>query len=371
MPAILLGTACRDNQLGVEKRVANQPPQTQISAGPRDGATSTFYRVSISWWGTDSDGVVDHYEFILIDHPRATEVNAANPLEIMVPGIDDPRWIRTSATDTLLVTLADTLLRDPEPGPGESPEDVRQQAFERWHTYFIRAVDNDGAVDATPEYLSFNAKNFAPTIQLLPPARTNTILLGTPAIEFTWDGEDVGSPTGRPVATRWVLIESQLNRSSWASWPDSLYTLPERYEWSPWKEWNAEDGSGRRVVVQNLLRVGARQSPVSGYYIFAVQAKDEGGAITAVFDKDTPGKNNSALIRVTGPSGPRLIVDGGALGVHQFQGTGKRVRLELAYEQPIQMRWSADASQYGGTIAAYRYGWNLLNADDDVGWEQN
>lgn len=46
------------------------------------------------------------------------------------------------------------------------------------------------------------------------------------------------------------------------------------------------------------------------------------------------------------------------------------VVVEAAGGTPLEFTWSADASWYGGTIAGYRYGLDLMDPDDvhDPGW---
>src|SRR5262245_51042345 len=161
----------------IQKLVPNQPPETVLGAGPSDSTDATPYRVQFFWSGTDLDGRVDHYEFIMVDYPRIQDHIAGGPPDdptrvmVTVPEPDDPRWTPTYAMDSLFVTLADTLRRDPRPGPGEPPDAIRRQPFERWHTFFIRAVDDGGLRDPTPDYRSFNSTTIAPRLFLLSPVR--------------------------------------------------------------------------------------------------------------------------------------------------------------------------------------------------------
>jgi hypothetical protein len=295
LTALLCLAGCGDNQLGVEYRRANTPPETVLSSGPPDFVDATSYRVEFHWSGTDRDGTIDHYDFLLMDHPRRqSHVNASagddDPTRVVVqmPAADDPRWMGTRSTDSVFVTLADTLLRSPVPGPGESEDDVRRAAFTRWHTFFVRAVDREGLADPTPDYRTFNSSNLAPVVHLRPPVRPGQEFHGPPVITFRWGGEDPidGITSIPPVASRWVIIPSRLDLSrpgtKYASFPESLHVLPAPAEWSPWRRWGAPDSLGVHAVVSGLARVG--DAPGAGYYIFAVQARDEAGAVSPVFD---------------------------------------------------------------------------------------
>jgi hypothetical protein len=50
--------------------------------------------------------------------------------------------------------------------------------------------------------------------------------------------------------------------------------------------------------------------------------------------------------------------------------------LEVFATQPLEFRWNGDASSYGGVIDGYRYGWDILDPNDEedpgwsVGWAQ-
>lgn len=366
---------CGDNELGVEKVRPNQPPETVLATGPPDSTDFALYRVQLFWSGTDRDGTVSHYDFIMVDHPPIRDHIAGDPdstrVIVTVPSPDDPRWVGTTATDSTFITLADTLNRNPQPGPGENSDDVRETHFERWHTFFVRAVDNEGMVDATPDYRSFNSKNIAPTVALKPPIVAGGVLPLPPVVVFNWSGDDpVDESTNiSPVASRFVNISSKIdiNRpgNTYTSFPDSLYFLPDRYQWSEWARWGT-GGVGTRAVVSGLARVG--DAPGVGYYIFAVQAMDEAGAITPVFDYQTDGKNNVALYRVSGDVGPVLEVREPFLGTQTFVGGSKPIRIDIAGGQFINFRWNADASHYGGEIVAYRYGWDIRNPDNDQEW---
>jgi hypothetical protein len=360
----IAASGCFDNDLGLEKRAPNRPPQTVLSGGPADFSASP-YRVSLSWWGSDSDGTIDHFDFILVDHPAAVDSIQAG-FVIDVPKPDDPRWLGTHATDSTFVTLADTLRQDPQGGP---PADVLNRPFQRWHTFFVRAVDDEGLADPSPDYLSFNAVNRAPTVAIRRPVSPGLQFQSPPTVFLSWSGQDPLGDGGfqPPVASRWLVLPSAVDsRGKYLSWPDSVYTLPARFSWSPWHRWGNPDSSGVRALVTGLLSAGLTSQ--SGYYIFAVQAMDEAGAITPVFDTAAGGKNNAVLMRISQPAGPFLLVEDRFLGVYSFIGKVPPVPLDVATGQPIRFHWSGNAAQYGGEISGYRYGWNLLDPGNDAEW---
>jgi hypothetical protein len=390
--AVAAAAGCNDNDLGIERRRPNRPPETILSSSPQDSTYNTSYRVQLFWTGSDADGTIDHYDFIMVDHAAigsCIECPPDDPRAVVVdpPAVDDPRWTATAGTDTVIITRADTLRTNPIPPDGVDTDAevaqhnifVRMQNFERWHTFFVRAVDNEGQVDLTPEYVSFNSTNLAPEVGLLPPINPlREEFFGPRVIVFNWDGRDpIGDNTFiDPIASRWVMIRSLKNTTGYLSYPDSLYYVPEfgkggpgRPTWSMWARWDRADGLGRRAVVRGLDPVGS--APGLGWYLFAVQAMDEAGAVTPVFDATNGGKNNVARVFVLNQFGATLVVDDRFLGQYTFGRAAQPISLAVAAGQAVQFRWRGDASPYGGSIVAYRYGWNILNPDNDQDWEQN
>jgi hypothetical protein len=368
---------CNDNQLGAEKRRPNRPPETILSSGPPDSTYATSYKVQLFWSGSDADGTIDHYDYIMVDHPAANDSIAAldpdyaRKVVVSVPEPNDPRWTATAANDTLIVSRADTLRHAPPVRPSQN-DSIRAQSFERWHTFFVRAVDNEGAIDVTPQYRSFNSTTLAPDVWLLPPVDPLQAQFSGPrVIVFNWNGNDpVGDGSDlQPIAARWTILPTTVSTTGdYIGYPDTLYQLPPS-KWSPWKRWDARDQSGRQAIVSGLSPIG--EGP--GFYLFAVQAMDEAGAVTAVFDAKTPGKNNVARIFVNDQVGAGLVVTDKFLGAYNFASASGAhpVVLDVAAGQPVSFRWRGDASYYGGSVVAYRYGWNIRNPSNDEEWQQN
>lgn len=365
-------------EMAPKERAANRPPETSLTSGPPDSTTATNYRVHLSWSGADPDGSVDHYDFILLDHPAIddsispADPNDPNRVVVAVPEANDPRWASTTVNDTTIVSRADTLRVDPAPPPGgdvsEHDQFVRMQSHERWHTFFLRAVDNRGLADPTPAYRSFNSRTLAPEVFLLPPVDPSASRFLVPrAVVFHWNGIDpVGDGTfAAPVASRYALVETRKVITSWPDYPRALYES--NVAWSRWTRWDATDQSGVRAAVRGLRPVDGMES---GYYLFAVQAMDEAGAVTPVFDAHTPGRNNVALLEVVDFQAPLLIVSEPTLNSYVFTSLSHPVGLIVAAGQPVTFRWRGDASSYGADIGAYRYGWNIRHPENDEEWDQ-
>lgn len=142
-----------------------------------------------------------------------------------------------------------------------------------------------------------------------------------------------------------------------------LNTNPSRYEdrWSNWISWYAEGDSGRTTVIgdDEILMMNRT-------HVFAVQAKDWCGRITEVFLRDV----NTRTFIVSRRAGPILTVSETYLGYSKFLGTAMfPVKYDIPPGLPLNFTWQGDASNYGGEIVAYRYGWNVQDLDDPEQWD--
>ena len=75
--------------------------------------------------------------------------------------------------------------------------------------------------------------------------------------------------------------------------------------------------------------------------------------------------------RAIPPANPHLTVQEPSFGSWLFTETeSPLVVVQPTSGIPLEFSWSADASWYGGIIAGYRYGWDLMNPFDanDPGW---
>ena len=67
----------------------NLAPETVISLAPAE-STLSFYQVHLFWFGSDADGVIDHFEYSITDSNKT-------------PGEDDPGfsgYFKTSKNDS-------------------------------------------------------------------------------------------------------------------------------------------------------------------------------------------------------------------------------------------------------------------------------
>jgi hypothetical protein len=102
----------------------NLSPDTYLTGAPPESSVTVYY-AHLYWYGNDVDGAIRGYEFAITDS---------------VPADEDTLTYRfTAKTDSIFVL----------------PVGRNQQVL--GHRFYVRAIDNEGAVDPTPAYAFFGA----------------------------------------------------------------------------------------------------------------------------------------------------------------------------------------------------------------------
>jgi hypothetical protein len=359
LPSLALGTVlgCSED-LGTPAE--NLPPDTIITSGLPSEGESVPHHVRLDFRGVDQDGTVGRFDYIIETYPKA--IASYDEITVQTPAGADPRWERIDAFNVELVLAADTLRADPR-------GDIGDGRFDRWHTFFVRAVDNEGGVDPTPAVRTFNAFTLAPTLLLLPPAE-----IGGPAelpatFVMDWNGtDDVGNGIDfqDPLEVRWVLRPATLDASDRPiGFPEALYDLNEQ-DWSDWLPWNLD--AGNRVALLDVLS----QFPANTTFVFAVQGRDDAGAITPQFADEQP--NNMAVIRVRTdlPVGPIFSVreTQANLGSWSFEGQGAPPAIvDATGTATVTLEWGPmTTAHYGARSGDYRWAWNIVDPGNDNLW---
>ncbi len=219
LSAMLVLSGCRkEEEVFID---TNLEPNTHLTSAPATEAQAN-YRIHLYWDGTDPDGYVVGYYFAWDDTVAGS-------------------WEFTGKTDSLFKAKIDTA--------GET----------RRHTFYVRAVDNEGKLDATPARIRFDAWTALPVIEFMyricgpmdpdttvscnplgvRPDAKDTVLMGTPC-EFLWDGWD---PDGQ----------------------GALVDFSFRLDSNPFSEY----GGVTQALVEDIS---------SGTHFFYVKGKDETGA---------------------------------------------------------------------------------------------
>ena len=329
---------------------SNKLPEVWLSSGPVEGDT-TGYQVHFYWGGWDPDGEIDFFEFIV----AAGDPIGFDPAD--TTGLD--KWIRTASYDSVIRVSADE-----NPRPYE--ENDLYTLYDKTHTLFIRGVDMQGLRSEVVSR-SFTAWTLAPFVQITHPEGTNRTYSNV--ITFRWEGRDpIDSPSNyqHPDSVRILWSQVVTHEGIYDETFNIILDMnenPEYYEpfWGPWIWYRAEGDSGTSTILgdDEILELNLS-------HIFAVQAKDEARAVTAIFIKN----QNVRQFLVSPMAGPLLTITEPFLGGYKFLGADLNpVQVELPPGIELNFCWNGDASSYGGEIRSYRYGWDIQQLDDPSQWE--
>jgi hypothetical protein len=324
----------------------NKPPTVWLSGAPPEGTVDS-YTIEMFWGGWDPDGEIAYYEFCITVNDGGT----FDPADTVGPDAWGPVFSNDSTfsltADVLVDTNATNTVTD----------------FMRSHTFFIRAVDMEGLASRAPAYRSFTAHTLSPDVLVKVPRRVGLNAAEVPPITtFRWVATDYvhdRSAPQEPDSVSWLLESLVRHNDDFDETIDYIRRLPvDDPLWSDWAWYGAPEDSGKfwTTPAQDM-----------GYYVFAIRAKDEAGAITPVFDE----KRNVRRILVSDKrTGPVLTVRNEFLGKVQTAVCNTPLTiLDLPAGLPVEFAWTADASSYGGTMVGYRYGWDITDLNDDDQWE--
>ncbi len=342
LAATLAVTGCGNDPYVGEHR-ENKSPQVWLSAAPPEGSTST-YRVHLYWGGWDPDGEVAYYEYAITNN----ESGIFDPAD--TTGRDN--WYKVYSNDSAFTFTADQL--------ADTCATSLITEFQRSHTFFIRAVDEEGLASEEPDYRSFTALTLSPSVRVLVPRRNAfTPAFVPPITTFRWEAVDYINTlqqTQDPDSVRWIL--HPVEDSEYGEAIDWIRQNPQAPEWSDWHYYRAPLDSGKFWTTR----------PVDfGSYVFAIQAKDEAGAVTPVFDEVY---NVRRLLVSKRTTGPLLSVSNEFMGSVVTKVVSiAPIIMDLPAGVPMAFRWSANADDYGGIVSGYRYGWDIADLTDDHQWE--
>src|SRR5262249_43504986 len=166
--ALLLGVAlagCGKKSV-VSTFIPNQPPTVTLTAFPIDTTTSYSYVVRANWVGYDPDGKVDYFQFTILDAGASIDT------------------IKTWQTTTRNEQTFFFRSRDPDSIV------VGATTLSDYHTFVIRAIDNQGA--ASPiVWRTFFSFTVAPTVRITSPAPDSLLIRKLPPSVFIqWQGDD-------------------------------------------------------------------------------------------------------------------------------------------------------------------------------------
>ncbi len=329
-----------------ETRVTGQPP-TLLEAG---------FAVTFNWTGTDPDGRIVGYQWKIsddgIDGISPRDTLTVDPLT----GAEINPWHFTTATDTTFIVTAD------QTGFEGDPEGF-ERSF-RTHSFFIRSVDEKGAVDPTPDLISFTSTTIVPRCTArFPnlPEIINSSFTVPPTVNFTYNGDDSDFESGIPTHIRFLKTAGEYwdgteyrnvtSKYRYDLYADLLIDFDDP-EWSLWEEFQP---------LEDNRKVSYTGGVNGQYYLFAVQVRDTAGAVSIGKGYGSEVLNYSVLNTFR----PQIWLNEYFLG-----GSNQTRSFDIPAGQPLNFTWRADGTAYNGNIVSMRHGWDLADVDDenDPGW---
>ncbi len=263
----------------------NIPPETVLSSSP-DAGDTVSYRVYMNWFGWDPDGEVTHYL-------------------VMWDSLD---WISTVCMESTFCVSAQV-------------DTVDSLHMYGYHTFSVKAVDNDGEADPTPATISFSAFNVLPETEII---------------------EGPAGITGSFVDIEWLGSDSDGEIRGYG------YVLFERIDFE-WVEVASEDSLGADETVAGF-------GPLAGTHRFEVWACDDQWA-----SDPTP-----AALEFTCCSGPTgdLRIRSNVFCTMIFRGMdweesySSCMPIQILAGEVLSFDWSSDVD-----LAGYRHAY-----DDTTSW---
>jgi len=358
----------------VDATKPNQQPLVQITGGAAEGEDAD-YRVSFQWFGSDADGLIDHFEYALDDTAL---------------------WSRTTAYSATFAVPAGEVFQDGHPPTGSEV-----------HSFYIRAVDDRGGV-STLDSRSFNARTILPSVRILRPVGVGVEKVASVSsfVGIAWSGRDEDATTSekKPLGYQMKLVrlENSLETDDVVV-RKLVHSLPPS-GWSPIREINE--------LIPDSLRVPEPQTPddpfpelpspehfyetdwwpkldrlheaesiqlrdvPAGDYAFAVRAVDQAGAyypneILSRTMRLVAGTGDGDVLKLdvlpTRPVIPRLtITERNFLGTRVFTAPGQSWRVEVPANVELRFEWSADATWYGSANGNTNYGLDVPDPECEV-----
>ena len=351
LAALLAAAGCSvDTELG-GVAVPNARPDSRITGRPPTLLEASFV-VEFNWTGSDPDGRVVGYQWKLSDNG----VDGISPRDTLtydpLTGAEMNPWHFTAATDSTFVVLAD---QADFPGDAVAPRSFRT------HSLFIRAVDDKGAVDPTPAYMTFTSTTLVPTARAsFPGVGTSGPSTAPPTVNIGWEGTDPDFELRIPTKVRYLWKRAQLSDGRDVRTPNDYNQNYEELidfddpEWTVWQRYAPS--------AESRLATFPRQ-PDNTFWLFAVQTQDTAGAVSV-------GRRYAVevahLLVKYGSNRPGVTISEPFLG----NSPSSYQSYSIAAGQPLNFSWTASAAGYNGKIVSYRHGWDLISVDDpnDPGW---
>ena len=192
-----------------------------------------------------------------------------------------------------------------------------------------------------------------------------------PISQFTFVASDPDN-AAENLSVRWAMVDTREFDENWVATIDylrkdpsvlSLYgktTADAEAEWSAWVPYqsDAPGALGYMAISMGPLDYGP--------YIFAVQTRDPCGGFMEVLDETL----NVQRIRVTTDVWPRLTVRNPYVGTVVTSVCNPRIVIaDIFSGTAMKFEWTAAWRYDIPPVFRYRYGWDILDLNDDSQWD--
>jgi hypothetical protein len=320
--------------------IGNTPPGIELTHGPIENSWEA-YTVEFFWTGWDDDGVVDYFLWAIDDTSSARA------------------WTRTY------------LNRGIFPFPSTTALSSDTTVFTSYHTFFVRAVDDDGAM-SEPATLSFNSTTFAPYSEIEMPEEARNpwgqaVSVGS-AVRISWSGTDPDGITACPVGYMYRVVQVPVD---FALRPPLMKAAVADSSTVATYPWRYLPGDSTAMNLRGLVSHGDVEPKL---YVFCVKAIDEAGAIEPFYRFG----DNVIVIQAH----PRRDGPGVTIGIEEIAefsvpaAWGKRVpppshggaSIEVPVGATVKFYWRGDTGGLVGRVAGYRFALDIDNINDDAQW---
>lgn len=162
--------------------------------------------------------------------------------------------------------------------------------------------------------------------------------------------------TGVPAQVRWIVLSASEFGDDFLATLQHIETHPNDPRWSAWVDYLPQHDQGTSWYSPFLA---------DGRHVFALQSRTR----RMIDDELDPDRNVRFLgVNRYQDHGPVVRLSGTFLDPIETTGSHPLVITSLPGGTPIQYAWTADASHLGTAIASYRYGWDILDYEDDSMW---
>jgi hypothetical protein len=350
----------------------DQAPDTKIVVAPRSDIPNS-YRVSLSWLGTDPDGLVSSFQWRMSDDGPDGTVDVADTQGLA--------WHTTAISDSIFDTTAEL---DSFPADVQNPAIIDPIDYRNWqtHTFFVRAVDQHGNIDPTPASVSFTVTTILPQVEFDLPTLTQDVCQATnTTVGIGIDTRDEDDPLKIASEFRYAFVAAQdldpsvfdgtglsplqagdcLTRAQY-----ELLDSTRLFQESAWSDWMPFEITSRPETEFSRSNL----TPGTSWFL-AVQARDRAEAVTTTFRWN----RNLFHFHVDGGFFPALHVTDPNAGEMDFEGEATAaINLGAFGDSTLTFSWTASAEDYAGLISDYRYAYDAadpLNVEEsewDTPW---